>query len=939
MSNLGNIVDARKNHTEIMEQHLNNHHSADDPNYKNIEPELTTKVSKGQIVGTEVNYTSYTDKFTEYTIREYGGETSRTTTIKDAIERLANQFGKPENNENSRTNDPVKSIDEFFNTLGKLASPAGDNNISTQVVREGQNLSLTFRELSKGMQLIKYDAESKISDSVREINGIIQNIQSLNSTISQSENGSPAKAVQQGRQTSFINTLAGYMDITVKDNDDGSRQVQTGNGETIAGDAIGQLSYEKSDTFERFRNEAKFDSIQLKQFRTIHDEKPYFTTELASKTAKDKKAETSLNKGELKGLLQIRDELIDDKIEVLDNLAQTLADKVNAVHNKGSGKPPADEYVGTALTSLSDTTRWSGTFRVAAVDKDGGAIARIKDNTYLTPLDINLDKLRDENGSEGIDVETILGEINQHFNKAPTIHTAELNNIRDIKMVGASQIENSPTKFKFNLELENQSAYDSQVQVTDVVVKDSGGNPVAGAASNYNSTFTSEAGSKSRTEQDITLDLGAGSAGPYTVEVTTEVLSDDGKLETGTINYQINVSGDKDVINKRYQPKSASGDASVNTPDRTHSYLKASLVDESGKEITDKSKQGYIKISGMKDYHVVLQDMDSEEIGKPNLGLGNSKPASNKGLGHYFGLNNFFTTDEDNKTTAFDMSVEKQIVSQPSLISVGKVTQLKPKQVHVPEGHQKATNTLNFDTTNPQDGDSLTINGVGFTFKNTASNNDEIKIGADIDETIDNILSTLNAENTYTAGAVNRADYSREGNTIKITYKAPGEDGNSFGFGFSLSAGAQASIGDSTMQASDTGSLQDGSNHMITKNIEQYGMELTEADNSVTNMLSELSSELVEFKAAGSLLNAETTLHSYASSFMNECMRSYNFYKIQSKGYQETFDRFNKSYQEKSRPDANDELYQIIEETQILQRMDKLFKLVRQANEMIFEVL
>jgi flagellar hook-associated protein FlgK len=937
---LMNIINSRQKESERLSIFLSNHNNSSDPNYNRQIPEVTTQVVNNQVVGPRLNVSSYQDKFTEYTIREYGGEASRTSTIKDAMERLTSKFGKPGDSDQSQNQSPVKAIDNFFNTVRTLASPGGQENVTTQVVREGENLCLTFNELSKGMALIKKEADSKIADSVGDINSLIRNIQSLNTSISQSPAGSSAKAVQEGQQINLINELSGYLDISVIDNDDGSRIVQTGNGETLAGNAVGQLSYDKSSSFESFRKEDEFDAIKLKQYRTIEDSEPFFTTELASKAPKDGKAETTITTGELKGLLELRDELIDDKIAVLDNLSQVITDTVNSIHNQGSGKPPNDKFVGSSLTSLSEHTRWSGSFRIAALDENGGAIQRNNDNSYISPLDLDLEALKDEHGSEGVDVETILNEINEYFSNSPVNKRAELNNLRDIKMVAADKIETGPTKFKFNLELQNQSNFDSQVRVTDVTVRDNGGNVVAGAASNYNQSFTSKAGTKDRTEQDITLDLGAGASGPYTVEVSTEVLADNGSVETGVIDYDINVDvSDKEITNTRYYASNVSGDASLKAPDSSHGYLRASLVDENGAEITDKNKKGYIKISGQKGYHLALEDMNSEELGRPNLGAGKAIAATNKGLGHYFGLNNFFATDDNGKTDSQHISVKREISSQPSLISVGKLTQLDPKTDTFEVGVKKASAAISFNNTNPQDGDTISVGGKTFTFKNTAGGNDQIEIGANMDATLDNAVSTLSAENSYTLGEVRKAGYQRSGNGIEITYKTAGEIGNSFNVGFNLSGGALASINGSAQQSALSSGLTGGEDSTVTRDLDQYGFEIAESDNSIANDLSRLSTDLVDFKAAGSLLNSETTLHAYASNFMNEAMRSFNFYNVQYKGYKQTFDSFNNSYNENAKPDPNEELAKIIQQTQSLQRMDKLFKLVRQSNEMIFEVL
>jgi hypothetical protein len=58
---------------------------------------------------------------------------------------------------------------------------------------------------------------------------------------------------------------------------------------------------------------------------------------------------------------------------------------------------------------------------------------------------------------------------------------------------------------------------------------------------------------------------------------------------------------------------------------------------------------------------------------------------------------------------------------------------------------------LDFGGTNPTDGDTMTIKGVTFRFKDTLAANGDIKIGATVADTADNVVAALNALTTGTA--------------------------------------------------------------------------------------------------------------------------------------------------------------------------------------------
>ena len=81
-----------------------------------------------------------------------------------------------------------------------------------------------------------------------------------------------------------------------------------------------------------------------------------------------------------------------------------------------------------------------------------------------------------------------------------------------------------------------------------------------------------------------------------------------------------------------------------------------------------------------------------------------------------------------------------------------------------------ATGAITF-AANPSDGDTITVNGVTFTFVDAAPAGNEIEIGATLADTLDNAVTTLNAsadpDVTAASYSDNGTDTACPGRTVK----------------------------------------------------------------------------------------------------------------------------------------------------------------------------
>jgi flagellin len=118
----------------------------------------------------------------------------------------------------------------------------------------------------------------------------------------------------------------------------------------------------------------------------------------------------------------------------------------------------------------------------------------------------------------------------------------------------------------------------------------------------------------------------------------------------------------------------------------------------------------------------------------------------------------------------------------------------------------QSTDTMTINT-QPEDGDTLDINGKTYTFKTTAAAAGDIQIGNDVAGTVNNIVAALNGKDTNntTANADVSASAVGDGKSVLLTATSanPGAAGDSLTFAFTIKA-SSASKGDITDSGSGT---------------------------------------------------------------------------------------------------------------------------------------
>ncbi len=820
------------------------------------------------------------DSFLMAGLRDQQSIFSRSEAINDILAEVQVLLGSPD----SYASLNVK-IDQFFAKLNGLS--LNPENIAARkiAVDSAKSLADHISSMAYDLQKMRYNTDLEIESSTVRINGLIKDLHETNGVILRyTKGGSVLPSILQKRDD-ILQSLTKEINVKVRFADDQTVRLSTGHGISLLDIDRYELTYQPALSIDSFLQDVPSHEILVQRYSDTTKQYDGIAVELASKGLEET-VETTLSSGKLKGLLEIRDVEIPRILAQLDNFSSRFAETFNAIHNKGGGVPPAESLTGAKKIKNTDLRDFDGSFRMAVLQTNGEPVTRAN-GQKLNPLTLDLGSLDDGNGVGRPSVQTIIDEINEYFHFAPTETSVSLGPLRDLKIVATSDFATAPNgTFNFDFELDNDGQTHATFEVQGITVTDGG---AAGLTTALPSAFTVTKGSRIRTGSVNTVDFAGGGGGPYFIEVDVKVTDENGIISTSVLRYKINDNPtDLNVRNDRYVAMSATGDGEIIPSNSNKSFAIAEIVDEKG-EVVEDGQEGFLRIRSLDpNYGIFFDELDSRELGLPGI----IEP-TNRHFSHFFNLNNFFVENETLRGSAQKFTVRDDIQLNSNLISRGLLRASPTEYVQKTVGISQAEGRIMFDG-NPSINDTLTINGVTFTFVAAAATDNEVTIGASRVATLANLAAKLNATNPTTAGNVERATYNvfaSEG--LDVRYDEPGSSGNSFTISGNF-ATIGVSVNNEILSTTPSGQLFGGNDGIRSVPIEPNTFQVGEGANEIIIELITLSSKSFNFNSAGGLPTSSNSFTGYIAdiiSFSSSVKISYESEIGKNEGFLKNFEQ------------------------------------------------
>lgn len=188
----------------------------------------TTEANSGSVVGVaSTQVQRLLDQIVQRQLWQESAGAAYATTRAEAFTTLDQLFGAPGSD---NAFDAVYSA--FTNSLQALENDPSSYSNRTAVLDAAKELAGRLNALSDGIQQLRSQAESGISNAVTDVNRLLGNLASLNQKVVQAGRGDAAAALRDERDR-VLSDLSQYVDIRTTENDQGSLSVFTSSGVQI----------------------------------------------------------------------------------------------------------------------------------------------------------------------------------------------------------------------------------------------------------------------------------------------------------------------------------------------------------------------------------------------------------------------------------------------------------------------------------------------------------------------------------------------------------------------------------------------------------------------------------------------------------------------------------------------------------------------------------
>jgi flagellar hook-associated protein 1 len=270
--------------------------------------------------GVAVSIQTARDKYIDFSISRELQSLGKQQTISNALQQIDAIF-----NENGGQG-LQKALSDFFNSFSSLSANPEDLTLRQQVLSKAAALTTEFHRLYAGAQQVQASADHSVKSTVDEINTITSQIADLNKKIS-SASGSEEEFSLRDQRQQLLENLSGLIDLSYYEAETGSITVSTLQGGLLV---IGKDSFA-----------LETEPISGSGFQGVRLNGTDITNTLQS--------------GKIGGLIENRD-LIAGYLETLDEMAATIATRVNQQHTAGidlNSDPGEDLFSFTPATSGS----------------------------------------------------------------------------------------------------------------------------------------------------------------------------------------------------------------------------------------------------------------------------------------------------------------------------------------------------------------------------------------------------------------------------------------------------------------------------------------------------------------------------------------------------------------------------------------------------------
>jgi len=220
--------------------------------------------------------------------------------VADALQFVEGVFNEPSDSGLNRM------LEDFFSAFQDLADDP-ESTAARQVIKErASSLAAGFNRLHGQLSSYRSELNKELQLHVDDVNRYAEEIADLNKKISTLELGGAEASDLRDQRDLLLDKLSQLVDIRTTENDNGAVSIAVGGRPLLISTQVQKLTLQTG----------------------VSGESPEIMFAAGGRSV-------DLTGGKIKGLLDVRDKLIPDYLNKLDQLARTVTQEVNAVHQTG----------------------------------------------------------------------------------------------------------------------------------------------------------------------------------------------------------------------------------------------------------------------------------------------------------------------------------------------------------------------------------------------------------------------------------------------------------------------------------------------------------------------------------------------------------------------------------------------------------------------------
>jgi flagellar hook-associated protein 1 len=355
----------------------------------------------GQLQGAlSKDLTRTIDAFLATELREQTTALGRSAAVQRFHARILDMLGRPGDG---------AGLDAAVSRLGaaleSFATTPETPALAYEVVAAAEGLAEQLARIADQAQDIRRAADREIAYTVEQINDELQAAHKLNLEIGRLTALGQSTVDLEDKRDALVQRLGETLDIHTYHMDTGRIAITTKHGTTLldgeprtlvyeaaghvaAGTTFGALTVYPPQAFDADTGELKPDARGAELISSGVRAAPTLEMLAGGADPDELRVTTTLRSGALVGLLEMRDRVLPELDDQLQEVATVLRHALNAAHNDAVPQPPPSALAGTR-TDLDDfdALERSGTGYLAVVDADGTTLATVAVDVTLADAD------------------------------------------------------------------------------------------------------------------------------------------------------------------------------------------------------------------------------------------------------------------------------------------------------------------------------------------------------------------------------------------------------------------------------------------------------------------------------------------------------------------------------------------------------------------------